>query len=67
MPVENLVQPDAVRRASWDYAGGGADWIRESLLGRGARPWQLELAVPALAGAFALAATMPAPSEPLDE
>ena len=67
VPVENLVQPDAVRRASWDYAGGGADWIRESLLGRGARPWQLELAVPALAGAFALAATMPAPSEPLDE
>lgn len=67
VPVENLMQPDAVRRACWDYDGGGADWLRAFLEGRGARRWQLDLTVPALAGAFVLAATMPALDEPLDD
>lgn len=67
LPVENLVQPDAVRRACWDYSDGGAEWIREFLAGRGARAWQLDLVVNPLAESFVLAAIAPPPLEQLED
>jgi ribonuclease D len=53
MPAENLVQPDALRRACWEYPGaGGEGWIRDFLTGRGARPWQVDLLAAPLAAVF---------------
>ena len=52
VPAENLLQPDALRRACWDYQGGGEQWIRTFLASRGARPWQIDLCAPVLAAAF---------------
>jgi ribonuclease D len=52
MPAENLLQPDALRRACWEYPGGGEAWIRSFLASRGARPWQVELFAAPLAAAF---------------
>ena len=55
VPVENLLQPDAARRACWEYLDGGVDWIRTFLTSRSARPWQIELTAMPLAEAFARA------------
>ncbi|WP_062464535.1 HRDC domain-containing protein [Demequina soli] len=52
VPAENLLQPDAMRRACWEYAGGGEAWIRDFLASRGARAWQLDVVAPELATAF---------------
>lgn len=52
VPAENLLQPDALRRLCWDYAGGGEMLVREFLAARGARPWQVELLAVRLAGAL---------------
>jgi ribonuclease D len=52
IPAENLLQPDALRRACWEYPGGGEGWIRSFLAGRGARAWQLDLLAAPLAAAF---------------
>jgi ribonuclease D len=52
VPAENLVQPDAMRRACWEYQGGGEEWIRTFLASRGARPWQIDLVAPVLTAAF---------------
>jgi ribonuclease D len=52
VPAENLLQPDALRRACWEYQGGGEQWLREFLAARGARPWQIDLTTPVLAAAF---------------
>lgn len=54
VPVENLLQPDLLRRLCWtppeplDAAG-----IAHRLRVGGARPWQVDLVAPALAAAFA--------------
>ncbi|MGC4174117.1 HRDC domain-containing protein [Demequina sp.] len=52
IPAENLLQPDAMRRACWEYAGGGEPWVRQFLAGRGARQWQIDLCAPIMAAAF---------------
>lgn len=52
VPAENLLQPDALRRACWEYPGGGEAWIRAFLAGRSARQWQIDLFAPRLASAF---------------
>ena len=58
LPQENLVSPDLVRRVSWAPPGdGGAEAVGTALRGHGARPWQVELAAPALARAFVEART----------
>lgn len=59
IPAENILQPDAMRRACWEYRGGGEAWIREFLAGRGARPWQIDLTAPELAAAFESAIASP--------
>lgn len=55
VPAENILQPDALRRACWEYTEGGEEWIRTFLAGRGARQWQLELVSAPLADALAKA------------
>lgn len=70
VPTENLVSPELVRRLCWDWQGGDdsdersheeqmavARDIDAFLHDGGARPWQLELAVPALAKALTPAAS----------
>ncbi len=56
VPLENLLQPDAARRACWEYRGGGVEWIESFLKTRSARPWQIELTARPLAEAFVRAA-----------
>lgn len=53
LPVENLLQPDLLRRLCWSPplpADPGA--IREYLTAAGARPWQVELTAAPIAQAF---------------
>jgi ribonuclease D len=64
IPPENLLQPDALRRACWEYTGGGEQWLRAFLAGRGAREWQVELLAPPLALAFD--APPASPADPVD-
>jgi ribonuclease D len=56
IPAENILQPDAMRRVCWEYAGGGEREIRALLADRGARQWQLDLTAPMLVEAFTKAA-----------
>lgn len=58
IPAENLLQPDAMRRACWEYRGGGEAWLHTFLADRGARSWQINLTAPVLAGAFDAAAAI---------
>jgi ribonuclease D len=50
IPVENLMQPDLVRRVLWRPPE--PDQLSEVLADGGARPWQIELVAPILAGAI---------------
>lgn len=53
VPVENLLQPDALRRLCWTPPDPArAAEIAEFLRGRGARPWQVELVASPLEDAF---------------
>jgi ribonuclease D len=54
VPVENLLQPDLLRRLCWSPpAAVDAAAIGDALLAGGARPWQVELVAAPLAAAFA--------------
>ncbi|KNE84332.1 MULTISPECIES: ribonuclease D [Streptomyces] len=58
LPQENLITPDTVRRLCWEPpAEQSPEAVAETLAGHGARPWQIELTAPLLAGA--LSATPP--------
>lgn len=60
IPVENLLQPDALRRLCWTPpASADAAGIAEFLRGRGARAWQTGLLCTGLERAFAQAAQEP--------
>ena len=53
VPVENLLQPDLLRRLCWSPPEDqGEDGVAEFLRAGGARVWQVELAAPRLAEAF---------------
>ncbi|MCU1431573.1 MAG: 3-5 exonuclease [Actinotalea sp.] len=53
VPVENLLQPDLLRRLCWTPpADLGVEGVTAFLAAGGARPWQVDLAAPALAAAF---------------
>ena len=53
LPVENLLQPDLVRRTCWEPpADHGTDAVAEVLRAGGARNWQITLAATALGGAL---------------
>ena len=50
MPVENLLQPETLRRLVWTPpTQPGADAVAEALTGLGARAWQVRLVAPAVA------------------
>lgn len=56
VPLENLLQPDALRRLCWqEPAVENLDQIEDFLRTRGARQWQIDLTGPPLAAAFAAA------------
>ena len=65
IPVENLLQPEALRRACWDGIGG-AD-LGPFLTEAGARPWQVALAVPLLVPALDSARPKPGGPKATDE
>ena len=46
VPVENLLQPDLLRRLSWTPPAEGG--VAEAMRAGGARPWQVELLAPLL-------------------
>jgi ribonuclease D len=46
IPLENLLQPDLVRRICWDPPSGDNHDIRQTLAKAGARPWQIDLSTP---------------------
>ncbi|RZS89516.1 ribonuclease D [Motilibacter rhizosphaerae] len=53
LPVENLVQPEAVRRLCWSPPDPvDEEAVRAQLLASSARPWQVELAAPLLVAAL---------------
>ncbi|WP_182111293.1 HRDC domain-containing protein [Actinotalea sp. JY-7876] len=53
VPVENLLQPDLLRRLCWTPpAELDADTVARFLRDGGARPWQVELVTPPLVAAF---------------
>jgi ribonuclease D len=53
VPSENLLQPDAVRRLSWDPpAEPATQSVGDQLRSYGARPWQIELTAMPLARAL---------------
>lgn len=53
LPVENLVQPDLLRRLCWSPPEQlDAEALARTLAAGGARPWQVDLVAPALAAAF---------------
>ena len=56
VPVENLLQPDLLRRLCWTPPDDlGAASIAAALAVGGARPWQVELTSPVLAKAMVTA------------
>jgi ribonuclease D len=56
LPVENLLQPELVRRLCWQPPNGVApSAVSEALRGRGARHWQIELTTDALTAALRVA------------
>ncbi|MFE7563581.1 HRDC domain-containing protein [Kitasatospora sp. NPDC057500] len=58
LPAENLITPDLVRRVSWEPpADASAANVAAALRRLGARQWQVDLVAPAMAAAFATAAT----------
>ena len=64
-PVENLLQPDLVRRLCWTPPEHlDADAVDAVLAAGGARPWQRELAVPGLLEALHAAAPADAAQRP---
>ncbi|NMH96462.1 ribonuclease D [Pseudonocardia acidicola] len=49
IPVENLLQPDLLRRICWSPPpDGSGETVAEALRSGGARPWQIELTAPLL-------------------
>jgi ribonuclease D len=53
MPAENLIQPDTVRRLSWEPPQPATpEAVTAALTGYGARPWQAELTADRLAAAL---------------
>lgn len=67
LPVENLVQPDAVRRVAWappEPATAAA--VAAVLRALGVRRWQIELVAATLAEALAEPVPVPAESDPAE-
>jgi ribonuclease D len=68
LPVENLLQPDLVRRTCWSPPEESADEsaVAAALRAGGAREWQLKLTATALAQALQATAATPQQTEAAD-
>ncbi|HEV2891874.1 MAG TPA: ribonuclease D [Frankiaceae bacterium] len=67
VPVENLIEPAAVRRLAWTPPDPATDEaVAEALRASGARPWQVGLVAGALATALRTAAAPAEPAEPVE-
>jgi ribonuclease D len=65
MPVENLVQPEAVRRLAWSPPAEPTEAaVAAALTGYGARSWQVGLTAAVLAQALPEPAAEPAVPTP---
>jgi len=53
VPPENLLQPDALRRLTWEPAGRDAAAVDAQLAALGARAWQRDLVTPTIVAALA--------------
>lgn len=63
VPLENLLQPDALRRVCWTPPTPlDTEHVAQFLRGRGAREWQLDLVAAPIAAALADPASVPGPS-----
>ncbi|MBD7981912.1 HRDC domain-containing protein [Oerskovia merdavium] len=63
VPIENLLQPDALRRVCWTPPSPlDTEHVAQFLRGRGAREWQLDLVAEPLARALADPASVPRPA-----
>jgi ribonuclease D len=60
LPVENLLTPELVRKLAWSPPSTSADDVRAFLADSGARAWQQDLTVTALAEAMAAVPAVPA-------
>jgi ribonuclease D len=71
IPLENLLQPELVRKICWNHGGTGAtqEVIEEELASWGARNWQIDIAAPILAAALleTEALELPEAEEPVEE
>lgn len=56
VPVENVLSPDTLRRVLWSPPPATEEDIRAALAARGARPWQVEVATPAILTALTASA-----------
>ncbi|MBX9244888.1 ribonuclease D, partial [Actinotalea ferrariae] len=52
VPVENLLQPDLLRRLCWTPPGPDEASVEQFLADGGARPWQVGLVTAPLSAAF---------------
>lgn len=71
IPTENLISPDLVRRICWSPPESSTtslhtERVRDALLERGARPWQVSIVAPLLAHALLEREPIPQP-EPVTD
>jgi len=69
IPPENLISPDLIRRICWSPPAGSTtslhtELVREALLERGARLWQVSIVAPLLAQALLEREPIPQPEQP---
>ena len=71
MPTENLISPEPLRRLCWSEPPASMEqypqFIDQSLLALGVRPWQLKLITPVLIQALAQREPLVAPASTPDE
>lgn len=72
IPPENLISPDLVRRICWSPPESSTtslhtERVRDALLVRGARPWQVSIVAPLLARALLEREPVPQPQPVTDE
>lgn len=68
IPVENLLTPESLRRVAWNPPEpADRDSLAAALVGLGARTWQIDATVQAIADAFAEANAFVEPTQAVDE
>ena len=52
IPLENVLQPDLLRRICWNPPPNGEEEIRRAMSQSGARPWQIDISAPIILESF---------------